>query len=232
MIALLYEQEFHAFVAGAYAVVGDTEAARDAVQEAFARALRERGRFRNDGPLEAWLWRIVINVARDETRRSLFAELSADELAEIAPLGSDVSSAHDLRDELRSLPERQRLAVFLHYYASLPYEEVAELLDVAPGTVGASLNAARKTFGVGSRRHTNEREHDVEQLTLIQPDWADVTRRSQRLRKQHLRRQVVLTAGGVLAAAVLAGGAYAAARAIWPPRNMTPGDIDRQATGQ
>jgi RNA polymerase sigma-70 factor (ECF subfamily) len=146
MIALLYEREFRAFLAGAYAVVGEAEAARDVVQEAFARALRERGRFRSDGPLEAWLWRIVINVARDETRRSRFADLSADELAEIAPLGSDSSSAHDLRDELRSLPERQRLAVFLHYYASLPYEEVAQLLDIAPGTVGASLNAARKTL--------------------------------------------------------------------------------------
>jgi hypothetical protein len=70
----------------------------------------------------------------------------------------------------------------------------------------------------------------VERLTLIQPDWADVTRRSERLRKQHLRRQVVLAAGGVLAAAVLAGGAYAAVRAIWPPHNMTPADIERQAT--
>jgi hypothetical protein len=70
----------------------------------------------------------------------------------------------------------------------------------------------------------------LDRLALIQPDWADVTRRSQRLHKQHLRRQVLLIAGGVLAAAVLAGGAYAAARAIWPPHNMTPADIERQAT--
>jgi RNA polymerase sigma-70 factor (ECF subfamily) len=146
MIALLYERQFHGFLAGAYAVVGETEAARDVVQEAFARALREQGRFRGEAPLEAWLWRIVINVARDETRRSRFAELSADELAEIVPFGSEISSAQDLRDELRSLPDRQRLAVFLHYYASLPYDEVAQLLDIAPGTVGASLNAARKTL--------------------------------------------------------------------------------------
>ena len=146
MLALLYERKFRAFLAGAYAVVGETEAARDVVQEAFARALRERGRFRSDGPLEAWLWRIVINVARDETRRSRLAELSADELVALASVGSDALSAHDLRDELRSLPERQRLAVFLHYYANLPYEEVAQLLEVTPGTVGASLNAARRTL--------------------------------------------------------------------------------------
>ncbi len=70
----------------------------------------------------------------------------------------------------------------------------------------------------------------LDRLALIQPDWADVTRRSQRLHKQHLRRQVLLIAGGLLAAAVLAGGAYAAARAIWPSHAMTPADIDRQAT--
>lgn len=73
-------------------------------------------------------------------------------------------------------------------------------------------------------------ESIVERLALIEPDWADVTQRSQRLHKQHLHRQVLLIAGGVLAAAVLAGGAYAAARAIWPSHNMTPADINRQAT--
>lgn len=144
-IAELYEHRFRAFVAGAYSVVGEPEAARDVVQEAFARALQQRRRFRGDGPLEAWLWRIVLNVARDVARRSRFADLSADELVEIAPLGAALRVA-DLRGELRALPERQRLAVFLHYYADLPYEEVARLLDVAPGTVAASLNAARKTL--------------------------------------------------------------------------------------
>jgi hypothetical protein len=70
----------------------------------------------------------------------------------------------------------------------------------------------------------------VDLLAGMQPDWADVTRRNQRLRKQHVRRQALLIVGGVLAAAVLAGGAYAAVRAIWPTRNMTPADIERQAT--
>ncbi|HJQ75342.1 MAG TPA: sigma-70 family RNA polymerase sigma factor [Gaiellaceae bacterium] len=145
-IASLYEQRFRAFVGGAYAVVGEPEAARDVVQEAFARALRGRRRFRAEGSLEAWVWRIVVNVARDVARRSRFAGLSADELAELATLGAEPAGAAELRGELRALPERQRLAVFLHYYADLPYDEVARLLDVAPGTVAASLNAARKTL--------------------------------------------------------------------------------------
>jgi DNA-directed RNA polymerase specialized sigma24 family protein len=64
-IAAVYEREFRAFVGGVYVVVGDVEVARDVVQEAFARALRDRRRFRGEETLEAWLWRVVINVARD-----------------------------------------------------------------------------------------------------------------------------------------------------------------------
>jgi RNA polymerase sigma-70 factor, ECF subfamily len=145
-LAMLYERRFRAFVGGAYAVVGEPEAARDVVQEAFARALRDRARFRGEGTLEGWLWRIVVNVARDLARRSRFADLSPDELAELATLGADPTGAGELREELRALPERQRLAVFLHYYADLPYDEVARLLEVAPGTIAASLSAARKTL--------------------------------------------------------------------------------------
>ena len=145
-IALLYERKFRAFVGGAYAVVGEPEAARDVVQEAFARALRDRHRFRAEGALEAWVWRIVVNAARDVARRTSFADLSTEELLELATLRADATGVIELGDELRALPERQRLAVFLHYYADLPYEEVARLLEVAPGTVAASLNAARKTL--------------------------------------------------------------------------------------
>lgn len=70
----------------------------------------------------------------------------------------------------------------------------------------------------------------LERLAAVHPDWTDVERRSRRLQKQHLRRQALLTAGGLLAAAILAGGAYAAAREIWSGHNMTPADINAQAT--
>ena len=58
------------------------------------------------------------------------------------------SNGHD-RDvvlAVRALPERQRLALFLRYYADLDYEAIGEILDVAEGTVAASLHAARTTL--------------------------------------------------------------------------------------
>ena len=42
-------------------------------------------------------------------------------------------------------PQRQREIVFLHYYADLDYASIAEALEISPGTVGATLNAARRT---------------------------------------------------------------------------------------
>jgi RNA polymerase sigma factor (sigma-70 family) len=45
-----------------------------------------------------------------------------------------------------ALPERQRLALFLRYYADLDYDAIAETLDVKPGTVAATLHAAHSTL--------------------------------------------------------------------------------------
>ena len=53
----------------AAAIAGDRELGRDAVQEAFAAAVRKRRSYRGDGTLEAWVWRIVVNAARDARRR-------------------------------------------------------------------------------------------------------------------------------------------------------------------
>jgi RNA polymerase sigma-70 factor (ECF subfamily) len=85
----------------------------------------------------------VLNVARDRLR-SLRREPTFAESAAIAE--TDGSSA-DVRESLLLLPERQRLAVFLRYYANLSYEQIAEALGVQVGTVAASLNAAHTSQG-------------------------------------------------------------------------------------
>jgi RNA polymerase sigma-70 factor (ECF subfamily) len=141
----LYERRFHAFAGGAFAIVGDPDVAREAVQESFARALNRRRSYRGDAPLEAWLWRIVLNAARDAARSARRRAATVEQLAALAA-SADCPEPSGLAAELRALPERQRTAVFLHYYADLPYDEVARLLGVAEGTVAASLNAARSSL--------------------------------------------------------------------------------------
>jgi RNA polymerase sigma-70 factor (ECF subfamily) len=144
-IEAIYRDRFRAFLMSVTALLRDGDAALDAVQEGFSLGLQRRRSFRREGNLEAWLWRIVLNVARDRLR-SLRREPTFAESAAIAE--TDGSSA-DVRESLLSLPERQRLAVFLRYYADLSYEQIAEALGVQVGTVAASLNAAHTSLRRG-----------------------------------------------------------------------------------
>jgi len=134
----LYRSRFDVFERVAASVTGDSERARDAVQEAFATAVRKRGSFRGDGPLEAWVWRIVLNAARSDVRRSI----PAVDYEEPAAANGHPERDAELRGTLARLPERQRTAVFLRYYADLDYVAIGEALGMRTGTVAATLNAA------------------------------------------------------------------------------------------
>ncbi|HET9462008.1 MAG TPA: sigma-70 family RNA polymerase sigma factor [Gaiellaceae bacterium] len=134
----LYRSRFDVFARVAASVTGDSERARDAVQEAFATAVRKRGSFRGAGPLEAWVWRIVLNVARSDVRRGAPVVVYDEAAAANGRPEDDV----ELRVALARLPERQRTAVFLRYYADLDYAAIGEALGIRDGTVAATLNAA------------------------------------------------------------------------------------------
>jgi RNA polymerase sigma factor (sigma-70 family) len=138
----LYRSRFEVFARVAASVTGDAERARDAVQEAFATALRKRNSFRRDGPLEAWVWRIVLNAARTDMRRRPAALDCEEEVASNGRPDED----RELRVALALLPERQRIAVFLRYYADLDYAAIAVALGIRPGTVAATLNAAHNSL--------------------------------------------------------------------------------------
>lgn len=148
----LYEQRYHRLLRVAEAIVGDADLAHDAVQEAFARAIRSRRTFRGQGTLEGWVWRTVINTARN-ARRDM--PPPASELSELlADPPANGRGAHDefVRALIAALPERQRLVLFLRYYADLDYDRIAATLEVKPGTVGATLSQAHAAL----RRHLQE----------------------------------------------------------------------------
>jgi RNA polymerase sigma-70 factor, ECF subfamily len=75
-IEALYRQGLPRFLRTTVAIVGDDGLARDAVQDAFVSAVKARTSFRRDVPLEAWLWRIVINAALQTRRGSTRPRLS------------------------------------------------------------------------------------------------------------------------------------------------------------
>ena len=146
----LYRARFDHFAAVASAITGDGESGRDAAQNAFAAAVRERGSFRGEGALEAWLWRIVVNEAkrlRREPTHQLLAEHS-----ERATNGHSGDDELGVRVFLAALPERQKAAVFLRYHADLDYRHISEILEIEVGTVSATLSAAHTTLRKTLRR--------------------------------------------------------------------------------
>lgn len=137
----LYGRDFTAFVRVATAILGDRERALEAVHDGFADAIRARWSFRGEGAFEGWVWRAVVNAARMARRRPLVEQL----LIRPEPQQSG-SELYSLTPLVAALPERQRLIVFLRYYADLDYRSIAAALKVDVGTVSAALAAAHRSL--------------------------------------------------------------------------------------
>jgi RNA polymerase sigma-70 factor, ECF subfamily len=150
----LYRERYGAFRSGLVPLVGTSERAHDAVQEAFARALRQREEFRGEGSLEGWVWRIAFRLAL-ASRRELQGVSLEDtfELAEIPHPERDP----ELAEAILRLPPRRRLVVFLRYFADLQYDQIAAVCEISEGTVAATLARAH-----GELRDTllRAKEHD------------------------------------------------------------------------
>ena len=144
-----YRSDFHSFVRVAAALTGDVNTGLDVVQDAFSSAVKSRLRFRADGPIEAWLWSIVLNQART-AQRSAQQRRQREQVAPTAePVDEgDQGAQESLRARVAALPERQREVVFLRYYADMDYRGIAEALGVATGTVSATLSAAHAALRV------------------------------------------------------------------------------------
>lgn len=144
-IERVYRERRGDFLRLALAQTGDLDRARDAVQEGFARAIRQRSSFRGAGSIEGWLARCVINAARDARRRSA-RSTRADQIAD-HPIAFD-SGAESIvvREAVMQLPRRQRDALFLRYYLDFDYATIAEALGVEVGTVSATLHSARTSL--------------------------------------------------------------------------------------
>lgn len=147
----MYDERLDYFVQVARAITGDRERAREAVQDAFASVIKARATFRGDGPLEAFVWRAVVNAARKATRRPLVEvhELETTELAVPAEVAS-------VAPFVASLPERQRLVVFLRYYADLDYAAIGAILSIEPSTVGPTLAAAHTALRKSLSREVHQ----------------------------------------------------------------------------
>ena len=123
-VGAMYRWRYATFLRVAEAITGDVEFARDAVNEGFANALQSRASYRGEGSAEAWVWSCVVNAARRTWRRREASTNGSSEDFAIAPVhGPEAASV--IAAALAQLPERQRLVLFLRYYADLDYGSIA-----------------------------------------------------------------------------------------------------------
>jgi RNA polymerase sigma-70 factor (ECF subfamily) len=134
----LYRRRHGAFWNVVSTVTRDRDAAQDVVQEAFARAFTRRRQLRDPAALEPWVWRIALRIAHERTGARAVPLEDALDLALPRP-----ERDPDLGAALRALSPRRRLVVFLRYFADLSYGEIAAALEVAEGTVAATLSQAQ-----------------------------------------------------------------------------------------
>ena len=140
-----YSEEYAAVVGLAYALSGSRWGAEDLAQEAFLAAHRnwERiGRYDRPG---AWVRRVVANRSVSAFRRRVaearaLARAVSGERTEIPDLDA---GDPELWGAVRALPRRQAQVVALFYLEDRAIAEVAEILDMTPGTVKRHLHDGR-----------------------------------------------------------------------------------------
>lgn len=135
----------------ARALTRDREAADDLVQDALEAALARQGQWRGEGPVRAWLCRILMNRFRDGLRRNRPA---ATVLA-LVPDPADASDARvaegrlalsEVHAAMGRLPEDQRAALLLVALEGMNLAEAASVLGCAEGTLASRLARARQAL--------------------------------------------------------------------------------------
>jgi RNA polymerase sigma-70 factor (ECF subfamily) len=154
-IADLFEKEAAGILRYAGALAADRETAHDALQEAFFRFFLCRSAGQQIRSPRGWLFRVARNYVLDLKRASSRAEAGMDWLLNMPRPASFSAPADSIFDRLHTLPEiglspREMECVRLRT-EDLRYEEIARVLGLQTGTVGALLARAhgkiRKAVG-------------------------------------------------------------------------------------
>jgi RNA polymerase sigma factor (sigma-70 family) len=117
------------------------DAAEDAFQETFLRALRAYPTLKHGRHLRTWALTIARNVAIDARRREKLTSADVPDLESV----DEPLQYEELRRLTAGLPEKERAAVFLRYGYDLSYEDIGAAL-------GSSTEAARQAASSGVRR--------------------------------------------------------------------------------
>lgn len=141
--------------------LGDRDWAEEVAQETFVRALRQD----NIVNERAWLFAVATNLVRDEARKdarrrrhlALLAEEERETAQSEPTTLEQAQEAAFARKAVDALAERDRLALLMKE-EGLDYSEIAEALNLSPGSVGTTLSRARRRLVESYEALQRERE--------------------------------------------------------------------------
>lgn len=161
---LLVEKFRRPMVSFMYRMTHNAATAEELAQEVFLRVYRSRASYAANAKFTTWLYRIAtnlgVNYARDTRHERPAVTVNIDESDEETGLSVDVPdlSLNAEQDILRrerlaaikrhvqSLPERQRMAVFMHKYQNMDYKQIAEILHLSESATKSLLFRAYETL--------------------------------------------------------------------------------------
>jgi RNA polymerase sigma-70 factor (ECF subfamily) len=153
--ALVTEQQRYVYSI-AMSIMHDPDDAADLTQDALIRMLRALGSYRGETKLTTWLYRLVVNLGIDRLRRRGAPPIRLDDEGTDVDLpsadpGDDTpgifergEEAQAVRSAVAQLPEAQRLALTLHYFEDLRYEDIAEVMGVPLNTVKSHIRRGKE----------------------------------------------------------------------------------------
>ena len=160
----------------AFGILRNQEDAMDVTQDAFVKVHRNLPKFEGTSSFYTWLYRIVVNLCIDRKRRAKKAinvdyddaishqeqpHQSGPTLASVSIAGPAKELARkELREKMQLALEKlspdHREILVLREFEGLPYEEIAEILNIAKGTVMSRLFHARTNFKQAISRYLNK----------------------------------------------------------------------------
>jgi RNA polymerase sigma-70 factor (ECF subfamily) len=149
----------------AMSVLKDPDDAADLTQEAFIRLFRVLPQYNGESRFTTWLYRLVVNLGRDELRRRgrqvpLAPVATEDEPDPVARVADDdrwaspelALASRELSGEVRralaQLEEHYRLVLTLYYFDDMKYTDIAEILDIPLNTVKSHIRRGKERLAV------------------------------------------------------------------------------------
>lgn len=145
----------------AFRMMGNEEDAKDMSQETLIKAFKAIGQFKMEASFSTWLYRITINVCKDELRKrkesvlsydavlndeSTLKDIIKDEEANPILIYEKIELKSSIESALNKLSEDNKSVVVLKDLLGYSYEEIGEILQIPIGTVRSRLNRSRSTL--------------------------------------------------------------------------------------